>query len=86
MYRGDRNSIIGAVHVHALLCDPTWQRVSDRVQPVPRLRAGASLASAIVQVRRTRLRLAIIEDPSGRWLGIATLQDLFEEIVGDLGA
>ena len=86
VYEGDRTRIIGAVHVHALLSDSTWRRVGERVQAAPNLPPDASVASTMVQVRRARLRLAIVQGADGPWLGIATLQDLFEGIVGELDA
>ena len=86
VYEGDRSRVIGVVHAHALLSDAVWDRVEQKVEQALHLRPDTSVVSVIVQVRRAGIRMAIVDGPDGRLAGIVTLQDLFEEIVGDLEA
>jgi CBS domain containing-hemolysin-like protein len=84
VYDSDSRRAVGVVHAHALLSDPDWESVGQKVEQTVRLRLDTSVASAIVQVRRSGVRMALVDDADGRLAGIVTLTDLFEEIVGDL--
>jgi putative hemolysin len=86
VYQDDRSRFIGIAHAHDLLADPSWERVGQRLQPLHSLRPDDSVALAVVQVRRTGLRMAIVDGADGRPLGIVTVKDLLEEIVGELAA
>ena len=76
--------IIGVVNVHALLADETWEQVSQRLQPIERLDPGEPVSSAILRIQRSGLPMAVVAQKDGPMLGIVTLKDLLEEIVGEL--
>ncbi len=80
----DQQRVVGIVHTRVLLSDPDWGQVGERVKPVPRLSPNTSVAAALVQMSRAGSRMAVVENPDGRLAGLVTLQDLFEEIVGEL--
>jgi CBS domain containing-hemolysin-like protein len=44
------------------------------------------VASAIVRMQRSRHKIAFVRGRSGRMIGLLTLKDLLEEVVGDLRA
>jgi len=48
------------------------------------LAADQSITDALYAMQRARRALAVVEDPTGRHLGIVTIKDLVEEIVGEL--
>ncbi|MDN5804315.1 MAG: hemolysin family protein, partial [Microlunatus sp.] len=81
------DDIIGFVHVRDLL-DP---EVSNRSTPVSGLvRSVVSLPDtvrvlrALSDMRRSRAHLAIVVDEYGGTAGIVTIEDLVEELVGDI--
>lgn len=78
--------IVGVVYVYALLADESWSRVGQRVRPVERLNPKESVASAIVQLQRSSQPIAVVATPHHGLLGVVTLKDLLEEIVGELAA
>ncbi|MHC4093075.1 MAG: CNNM domain-containing protein [Planctomycetota bacterium] len=86
VYRRHSGQIMGVVDVHALLADEMWDRVDQRVQPTERLDPDEPVASAILQVQRSGLPMAIVARQQGPLMGIVTLKDLLEEIVGELAA
>jgi CBS domain containing-hemolysin-like protein len=86
VYRDHSGQIMGVVDVHALLADDMWDRVDQRVQPTERLDPDEPVASAILQVQRSGLSMAIVARQQGPLMGIVTLKDLLEEIVGELAA
>ncbi len=79
---GDLDQVLGMIHSFDVLERPTT--------PVARLRRVTFAAPDLpcIDLMRTMLRerrhLAIVRDASGRTLGLATLEDLVEELVGDI--
>ena len=48
------------------------------------VRRDASVADVLWTLRRARQQIAIVTDPDGRAVGVATVKDLVEEVVGEL--
>jgi CBS domain containing-hemolysin-like protein len=44
----------------------------------------APVSQALIQMQRRRAVMAVVEDARGRALGVLTMKDLVEEIVGEL--
>ena len=78
--------IEGVAEVHQLLDDDTWRTVGERMAPVIRLDPHVSVASALIRLQRERARMAVVVDRGGYLLGLVTLKDLLEELVGELPA
>jgi putative hemolysin len=81
------DDIVGFVHVRDLF-DPAMAgrtvRISELVREVFMLPATRQLLSALTDMRREGAHLAIVVDEYGGTAGIVTLEDLVEEIVGDI--
>ncbi len=79
---GDLDRVVGVIHSFDVLERPT--------APAARLRRVTYAApdQPCIDLMRTMLRerrhLAIVRDAAGRTLGLATLEDLVEELVGDI--
>jgi CBS domain containing-hemolysin-like protein len=86
VYRGSMSHVVGILHVHEALADPSWNRVEECVEACPLLEPHQTVASAIVTLQKSGQPMAMVVDRAGRTLGLATLKDLLEEIVGDLPA
>ena len=78
--------IVGIVEVPRLLDDDTWQTVGEQMMPFIRLDPHESVASALIRLQQERARMAVVVDRGGYLLGIVTLKDLLEELVGELSA
>jgi CBS domain containing-hemolysin-like protein len=84
----DLDEVLGFVHAKDLLGLPA----SAQRQPVPmrRLRrllvvtADQSLEEVMLQMQRARRHLAIVSDGAGRTVGLVTLEDVLEVLVGDI--
>ena len=59
-------------------------RLTDRLHPAMTLIAEQSVRSAITLMQRARQTLAVVVDRQGRAIGLVTMKDLIEELVGDL--
>lgn len=84
----DEDDVIGFVHVRDLLVGggPASRpgRVRDLVRPVMRLPDSRSVLAALSDLRRAGQHIAVVVDEFGGTAGIVTLEDLIEEVVGDI--
>ncbi len=85
---GDPQTILGYVSIKDLLAarDPAnpGQRMEHQARPIMDFPAGLSLATALETLLQTRSHIALVRDPDGRVAGLVTLEDLLEELVGDM--
>jgi putative hemolysin len=81
------DDIIGFVHVRDLLDPEVSNRstpVSELVRPVISLPDTVRVLRALSDMRRASAHLAIVLDEYGGTAGIVTMEDLVEELVGDI--
>jgi CBS domain containing-hemolysin-like protein len=86
--RGGLDDVIGFLHAKDLLSIPT----AARGEPVPMrllrrlllVAADRPLEEVLVGMRRSRLHLALVRDQEGRTVGLVSLEDLLEEVVGEI--
>jgi putative hemolysin len=83
VYRDDRlDDIIGIVHLRALVSgDGT---VGDHCTPTVMLPETASALDALRTMQEQRQQMAIVLNEHGGVEGIVTMEDLIEELVGDI--
>ena len=85
--RGSADDIAGFVHVRDLF-DPELSgrsvRVGELARPVLMLPGTNRVLTSLQQMRNEGHHLAIVVDEYGGTAGIVTLEDLVEEIVGDI--
>ncbi|MDA9654879.1 hemolysin family protein [Pelagibacteraceae bacterium] len=87
VYKEQLDNIVGMIHVKDLL--PYWHKNSDfSINKLKRnvlFSSPSMLVSDLLgQMRATRTHLAIIVDEHGGTDGIVTIEDLVEEIVGEI--
>ncbi len=79
--------VVGFVHVRDLL-DPAMAhrsvRVGELVRPTLTLPWTRPILAALSDMRREGQHLAIVADEYGGTAGIITMEDLFEELIGDI--
>jgi putative hemolysin len=87
VFQDSYDNVIGFVHVRDLL-GPT---VANRSVPVGRiarppkfLPISKTVLAALSEMRRERVHLAIVVEEYGGTAGIVTLEDLVEELIGDI--
>jgi putative hemolysin len=81
------DDIVGFVHVRDLF-DPLLQGrnalVRDLVREVQLLPESVRVLTALTRMRATNTHLAIVVDEYGGTAGIVTLEDILEELVGEI--
>ena len=82
VYRGSLDEIIGMVHAFDLL----KLRPNDTlpIRPLAVAPTSRSCGDLLLDMQRERRHLAVVLDEFGGTLGIATLEDLIEELVGEI--
>ena len=85
--RGSSDDVIGFVHVRDLL-DPQLANRSVRVGELARkvltLPWTRPILAALTDMRREGIHMAMVADEYGGTAGIVTMEDLVEELVGDI--
>ncbi len=89
VYRGSLDDVIGILHVRDLfgaLYDRGIDNVviDDIVRPAYVVPETKDLASLLAEFRRQNQHMALVVDEYGAVQGIVTLEDLLEEIVGEI--
>jgi len=85
---GPDGAVTGFVHAKDLLTVPADAR--HRPVPLARIRRvlvldrGLALGTVLVAMRRSRIHLAAVVDAERRFVGLATLEDVLESVVGDI--
>ncbi|WP_131740982.1 hemolysin family protein, partial [Actinomadura roseirufa] len=85
--RGSHDEVIGFVHIRDLLAPEERDGgvpVGTLVRPVKFLPASKRVLPALSEMRGEGCHLAIVMDEYGGVAGIVTLEDLLEELIGDI--
>jgi putative hemolysin len=89
VYRETLDNVVGVLHVRDLfraLRDRGMHevKVEDIIRPAHIVPETKDLAALLTEFRRTNQHMAIVVDEYGDMEGIVTLEDLLEEIVGEI--
>ncbi len=88
VYRENLDEMVGIFHVKDLLMDVkgSLERFSlaEHLHPPYFIPESARLGQAIREFQKKRIHLAIVVDEFGGTEGIITLEDILEELVGDI--
>jgi putative hemolysin len=84
---GSPDEVVGFVHLRDLTIRPFEDArlsVASLMREVKRLPASKKALPALSEMRRERHHLAVVVDEYGGTAGIVTLEDLLEELVGEI--
>jgi magnesium and cobalt exporter, CNNM family len=86
VYERDLDHIIGMVHIKDLLRVLLRNDAIGRpdARPLPLVPETAALDAVLSTMRQERSQMVIVLDEHGGTSGVVTLQDLFEEVVGEI--
>jgi putative hemolysin len=82
VYRGAPDAVVGIVHAFDVL--DTAGEIPPPVLPVHVAAPDTPCNDLLFAMLRARRHLAVVREPGGPLLGIVTLEDVLEELVGDI--
>ncbi|MGB3551309.1 MAG: hemolysin family protein, partial [Candidatus Binatus sp.] len=87
VYRHSQDNIVGILHAKdfaARRLEPSPPRVERLVRPAYFVPPGKLLGDLFDEMRRGRFQIALVVNEYGRLLGLVTLEDLLEELFGEI--
>lgn len=87
IYRETPDNIVGILHVKDLVTrrlEPAHPRLERLIRPAYYVPPGKPLGELFDEMRRGRFQLALVVDEYGKLLGLITLEDLLEELFGEI--
>ncbi|MBP2057605.1 putative hemolysin [Lactobacillus colini] len=89
VYDGERDKIVGVIHIRTVL-RKAWENGFDKInyedvmfEPLFAPET-INLGELLVEIQQSQRQLVILTDEFGGVVGIATIEDIIEEIVGDI--
>ncbi len=86
VFEGDLDHILGMVHIKDILrlILEDLSLTKENLRHVPYVPETSRLDSVLAGMRRRRTHLVVVMDEYGGTAGVITIEDLFEEVVGDI--
>jgi CBS domain containing-hemolysin-like protein len=88
IFRGTLDDVIGMAHIKDIVPCLTQQRtncaIPDLLRPVLYVAPSMPASRLLLQMRQTRQHMAVVIDEFGGVDGLVTIEDLVEEIVGEI--
>ena len=82
------DDVLGFIHAKDLLTIPAAMREQPlplgRIRRIPIVRADAVIDDVLFALQDARVHLAVVSDAAGRTIGLVSLEDVLEELVGDI--
>jgi len=86
VYEGDIDHVVGILHVKDLLVADLAgaNSIAEVMRPIVAVPESRDLESLLRELLHSRAQAAIVIDEFGGTAGLVTLEDVFEELVGDI--
>ncbi|MCB1833222.1 MAG: CBS domain-containing protein, partial [Geminicoccaceae bacterium] len=84
LWIGDPDHVVGVLHARDLLEADRSRTLADHMRPATFIPRNVRLERQLEAFQRTRTHMALVVDEHGTIKGLVTLEDVVEEIVGDI--
>lgn len=84
---GPAEDFIGFIHTKEMLTGIAAGRncsVNDFIHDMPRFPESSSIKDVLIKMQQIRVHMAVVTNESGEAIGLVTMEDILEEIVGDI--
>lgn len=84
-YRKDLNDIVGMAHVKdSLIIEDTSLQVKNIMRKILKIDSSMKADDVLREMKRNKTHLALLQDREGKTLGLVSMEDLIEEIFGEI--
>jgi CBS domain containing-hemolysin-like protein len=84
-YRKDLDDIVGMVHVKdSLIVEDTSLPVKNIMRKILKIDSTMKVDDVLREMKRNKTHLALLQDKKGKTLGLISMEDLIEEIFGEI--
>jgi CBS domain containing-hemolysin-like protein len=80
----DKDNIIGFIHIRDLLDTENAKSIADIVRPLMTIPESMPISSLLRLLQKRRTEMALLIDEYGGTSGLVTVEDIIEEIVGEI--
>ena len=91
VYEGSLDNVLGVVHIRDLVRDLNYGEtevedleLDDLIQPTLHVPESKNVDELLTEMRENRMHMAIVIDEFGTTEGLVTVEDMIEEIVGEI--
>ena len=90
VYDGELDNVVGVVHINDLVREANYGAsdvpldVDDVIEPTLHVPESKNVDELLTEMREKRLNMVIVIDEFGTTEGLVTIEDLVEEIVGEI--
>jgi len=87
VYRGTLDEVVGVIYARDLLAVIRHGQLfvlQDLIRPVTFVRETTRVAELLSEFQREKIQIAIVRNAAGKTMGLVTIEDLLEEIVGEI--
>ena len=87
VYRGSLDHVVGVLYARDVLAMARHGGLfvlADLIRPVATVKATKRIAELLSEFQREKTQIAIVKDARGATVGLVTIEDLLEEIVGEI--
>lgn len=84
IYSGRRDNVVGVLNVYDVLLDESGSPAAAHVRPALTLPEEMRITEALLELQRRRNVIALVVSAEGGCVGLVSVKDLVEEIVGEL--
>jgi CBS domain containing-hemolysin-like protein len=84
---GDKDKIIGVVNAKEMVTNLVLGRsinMKKHIHPIPFIHESTRLQDVLVKMKKEHIHIAVVMDEYGGTSGIISMEDILEEIVGDI--
>ncbi|WP_265109393.1 hemolysin family protein [Halosolutus halophilus] len=91
VYEGSLDNVLGVVHIRDLVRDLNYGEteaealeLADLIQPTLHVPESKNVDELLSEMRENRMHMAIVIDEFGTTEGLVTMEDMVEEIIGEI--
>ncbi len=88
VYRGDFDNIVGMIYAKDLLKFRDYElsriKVFQVLRPLLVVKAGKEISSVLKELQQKKMNISVVVDNNMRVIGLVSIEDILEELVGEI--